>query len=260
MGSTTSGRRAIFCWLLCCTTAFAAKEGTVILHGGGAVPSSVRDRFFELAGGKNSKLLVIPTADSLTPDDDGRLETWQNREPASVALLHADSREQAETETFAEPLRRATGVWISGGRQSVLASTYLRIPVERELSALLKRGGVIAGTSAGAAIQSKVMIVRGEAREGFDFVPNAVIDQHFIARNRQERLWHVLSAHPQRFGIGVDESTAAIICGNRLTVLGKSTVMVFVPAYGNQPRRVEQLKTGDQLDLKPIRAEVTERK
>ena len=247
----------VACLWTCCSLAVAAEEGTVILHGGGDVSAAVRDRFFELAGGKNAKLLVIPTADPETPDDDGRLQTWRNRQPESVALLHAAAREQAEVEAFCEPLKRATGVWISGGKQSVLAATYLRTPVERELSALLKRGGVIAGTSAGAAIQSKVMIVRGEIREGFDLVPHAVVDQHFVARNRQERLWQVLTAHPQRFGVGVDENTAAIIRGDRLTVLGESTVTLCVPARGNQPRRVEQLKPGDMYDLKPLRRPVT---
>lgn len=254
------GRLILVCWLLSCSTPLTAAEGTVILHGGGEVSTAVRNRFFELAGGKRARLLVIPTADPDTPDDDGRLQTWRTRQPTSVALLHAGSREQAELEAFAEPLKQATGVWISGGRQSTLAATYLRTPVERELSALLKRGGVIAGTSAGAAIQSRVMIVRGEVREGFDFVPQSVVDQHFLARNRQDRLWQILAIHPQRFGIGIDEDTAAMIRGDRLTVLGGSTVSICVPAHGNQLRRCEQLKAGDTFDLKPLRAELAERK
>ena len=248
------GQRILVCCLLLGIPPVIAAEGTVILHGGGEVSAAVRDRFFDLAGGKSARLLVIPTADPDTPDDDGRLQTWRARQPAAVSLLHAGSREQAEREEFSKPLKQATGVWISGGRQSVLAATFLRTPVERELSALLKRGGVIAGTSAGAAIQSRVMIVRGEIREGFDLVPHAIIDQHFLARNRHERLWQVLSMHPQRFGIGVDENTAAIIRGDRLTVLGESTVTLCVPAFGNQPRRSEQFKSGATLDLKPWRS------
>jgi cyanophycinase len=253
-------RMCCFVWIACLgfvSTAIAGEEGTVILHGGGNVSSSVRDLFLELSGGKNARLLVIPTADPDTPEDESRLAPWRARQPAAVSLLHANSREVAESEDFAEPLKQATGVWISGGRQHTLAAMYLKTPVERELSALLKRGGVIAGTSAGAAIQSRVMIVRGEVREGFDLVPSCVVDQHFLARNRQDRLWNVLTQNPQRIGIGVDEDTAAVICGDKLTVLGDSTVSICIAPRGNQQRRVQQLKSGDQFDLKPLRTELT---
>jgi cyanophycinase len=244
---------SVACILLCYLSANAAEEGTVVLHGGGTVSSETRDLFLELSGGRSARLLVIPTADPDTPEDDGRVQIWRTRQPASVALLHAKSREQAESEAFAQPLKQATGVWISGGRQGTLASMYLGTPVERELSALLKRGGVIGGTSAGAAIQTRVMIVAGRARDGFDLVPNCVVDQHFLSRNRQERLWNVLALHPQRLGIGIDEDTAAVIRGDRLMVLGESTVTICVAADGSQSRRLEQLKSGDEFDLKSRR-------
>ena len=252
--------RVVLCWAMLAPAFVVADDGTLILHGGGTVSSETRDRFFELAGGSRAKLLVIPTADPDTPEDDGRLDTWRARKPASVALLHAASREQAEAARFAEPLQQATGVWISGGRQSILAAIYLRTPIERELSALLKRGGVIAGTSAGAAIMSRVMIVRGEVREGYDLLPHSVVDQHFAARDRRDRLFKVLVAHPQRFGIGIDENTAAIVRGDRLSVIGESTVSICVAAYEDQPQRIEHLKAGDIFDLKPLRETVTKRK
>ena len=250
-----------FQFVCCCsllTSAIAvADEGTLIVHGGGNVSAEVRDRFLELAGGTHAKLLVIPTADTETPEDDGRLETWRTRKPASVALLHAASRDQAEAERFAEPLKHATGVWISGGKQSVLATTYLKTPVERELSALLKRGGVIAGTSAGAAIMSRVMIVRGEVREGFDLLAHGIVDQHFEARGRQDRLLKVLAAHPQRFGIGVDEDTAAVVRGARLSVIGESTVSIFATKRDEPPQRIGRLKAGEMFDLGPLRESVS---
>ncbi|HLQ46799.1 MAG TPA: cyanophycinase [Planctomycetaceae bacterium] len=252
-------RIAVVAWMLLTPFLACADEGTLILHGGGVVSAEVRDRFFDLAGGPQAKIVVIPTADPDTPEDDARLQTWRARGPASVTLLHAASHEQAERDRFAEPLQQATGVWISGGRQTILAATYLGTPVERELSALLRRGGVIAGTSAGAAIQSRVMIVRGEAREGFDLLANGVVDQHFLARNRQERLLNVLTAHPQRFGIGIDENTAAIVRGERLSVMGESIVTVCIAAHGDQPQRLERLKAGETLDLKPIRAAIADR-
>jgi cyanophycinase len=248
-------------WIACFSlSAYAADPGTVILHGGGTVSSELRDRFVELAGGRAARLLVIPTADPDQPEDDGRLDTWRSRQPASVALLHAGSREQAAQETFAEPLQRATGVWISGGRQSTLAAIYLGTPVERELSALLQRGGVIAGTSAGAAIQSRVMLVRNNVQQGFDLVSHAIIDQHFLVRNRQLRLQQALARHPQHFGLGIDEDTAVLLRGDSLTVLGESTVTLCIPAHGSQPERREELRGGAQFNLQPLRAELAGRK
>src|SRR5687768_4185512 len=75
-----------------------AGEGTLILHGGGNVSSEVRDRFFQLAGGRNARLLVISTADPDTPLDQSRLIPWRNRRPASLALLHAPTPEAAMQE------------------------------------------------------------------------------------------------------------------------------------------------------------------
>jgi len=246
-----------------CLVFFAATaragDGAVVLHGGGNVTTVVKDVMFELAGGKQGKMLVIPTADPDTPEDPSRLEPWQWRGVASVALFHAKTRAQAESEAFVEPLKKATGVWISGGRQGTLAAIYLGTPVERELVNLIKRGGVVGGTSAGAAIQTRVMIVRGEVWKGFDIVPSCIVDQHFLTRNRQDRLWHVLSSYPQHIGIGVDEDTAAVIRGDKLSVVGESTVSICVAGHGGQDRRCQLLKSGDQLDLKPLRDELIKR-
>jgi cyanophycinase len=241
-------------------TAAEKVSGTIILHGGGSIQSVVREKFRELAGGSEARIVVIPTADPDTPLDPIRLEAWQDRNVQSVELLHAASREESEAEAFAEPLRHATGVWISGGWQTRLASTYLRTPVERELGALLQRGGVICGTSAGAAVLSRVMLVRTDVREGFDLLPNTVVDQHFLKRNRQDRLWNVLAQHPDRIGIGVDEDTAAVIQGDRLSVLGESTVSLFLSPYGSQPRHEQQVQPGETVDLQPIRSTLVQRR
>ncbi len=243
----------------CTASAQAGDGGTVILHGGGSIHSELRDRFVELAGGRQAKLLVIPTADPENPLDESRLDYWKRRNPESVALLHADSRPVAEQESFAEPLKHATGVWISGGYQGRLAAMYCGTPVERELAALFQRGGVIAGTSAGAAILSRVMLVRNECQQGFDMVPHCVIDQHFLTRKREPRLWNALANNPDRFGLGIDEDTAAIIHANKLTVFGDSTVTLCIAAHGNQPQRVDRLKAGDEIDLKPLIAELQKR-
>lgn len=230
----------------------AAEPGTLILHGGGNISSALRDRFVEWAGGAQARLVVIPTADPDHPEDVSRLESWRLRQPASVQLLHTSRREEAEKEAFAEPLRQATGVWISGGRQSLLAAIYRETPVERELAAVLRRGGVVGGTSAGAAILSRVMLFRGEIGQGFDLAPDCIIDQHFLARRRQSRLWQAVEQHSERVGVGIDEDTAAIIRGSLLTVEGDSTVTLCLAPRGRRPQSMRELRHGQQIDLREL--------
>jgi cyanophycinase len=231
--------------------------GALVICGGGRIPDSVRDRFFELAGGHRARIVVIPTA-SIYADEPRTLLTldpWKKRGPASVRLLHTRRCEVADDPEFARPLTEATGVWIGGGRQELLAQAYLGTEVERQLLALLQRGGVIGGTSAGAAIMTRVMIEEGKAKaklaQGFDFLPGAVVDQHFMKRNRVSRLLGVLEDHTDLIGFGIDERTALVVNvrDSRLRVLGDSYVFACVPDHDGHPARLEILKPGDEADL-----------
>ena len=115
-------------------------------------------------------------------------------------MLHTRLREKANDPAFVKPITEATAVWLGGGDQVELVAAYRGTVVEREFQALLKRGGVIGGTSAGAAVMSDVMIEGGNPKadvgRGFGFVTNAVVDQHFLRRSRVNRLIGVLSARP----------------------------------------------------------------
>ncbi len=247
------------------------RRGTCILAGGGKLPASIFARFHELAGGKDAVVVLVPTA-SQTADDpkenEDTLRLFRERLPgASISLLHTRDRATADDEAFTAPLRAATGVWIGGGAQERLAAAYLGTRVEQELMALLARGGVIAGTSAGTAIQTRTMIQEGMENPvvatGFDFVPGVVSDQHFVKRNRLPRLLKVLTAHPGLVGIGVDESTAAEIRGDSLRVLGDSKVVLVLPAQKGHDEVVELNEKAEPkdppLDLGEWRRVATER-
>jgi cyanophycinase len=141
-------------------------RGALVICGGGSLPDAVRDRFIELAGGKESRLVVIPTASETaeaTIADPTRQERllapWKLKGAAEVQLLHTRSKEKANEDAFVEPLKKATGVWFGGGDQSKIAEAYLGTAVEREIVALLTRGGVVGGTSAGG---------RGDSIKGDD--------------------------------------------------------------------------------------------
>ncbi len=252
--------------------------GSLVICGGGKMPDPVRARFVELAGGPSARILVIPTAHAYAdgPGVIRAIEAWNGQKVEWIRLLHTRSRQQADDPDFVRPLTEATGVWIGGGRQEMLADAYLGTEVERQLMALLARGGVIGGTSAGAAIMSRMMIVSGrtEAKlgQGFDFLPGVVVDQHFLKRNRIKRLLGVVRSHPDLIGLGIDEQTALVvdIRGKRLHVIGNSYVvacvpessppkageasLVSTPTPGPTTARLEILKPGDEADLSTLRS------
>jgi cyanophycinase len=241
----------------------APPGGALVICGGGAIPERARNRFVELAGGPRARILVIPTAHAIA---DGTtvntvLDPWKDKGAASVQLFHTRSHEMANDVEFVRPLTEATGVWFGGGRQSYLIDAYLGTEVERQLTALLDRGGVIGGNSAGAAVMTRVMITGGRTTasvgQGFDFFPGAVVDQHFLKRNRLGRLLSVLSDHPDLIGLGIDERTALVVNvrSRILNVIGDSYVVACVPGPVGHPARLEILKPGDEANFSHLKDE-----
>ena len=230
-----------------------AQQGTCILAGGGRLTKEILARFVELAGGEKAHIVLIPTASQSADDpkeNDDLVKLWREERGATdVVVLHTRDRSKADDEAFCAPLRAATGVWLGGGTQKNLADAYLGTRVETELMALLARGGVVGGTSAGTAIQTRTMIQEGMENPivatGFDFVPGAISDQHFLKRKRLPRLLKVLGERPGLFGIGVDESTAAEIRGDTLRVIGASKVVLVLGAHDGHDQIVGEFEPDD---------------
>jgi cyanophycinase len=229
--------------------------GALVLVGGGGLPQRVRDYFLELAGGKHARLVVIPTASSKAdkPELLKGFGYWKAQDVESVTMLHTRRREQANDPLFARPLHDATGVWLSGGDQSKLVAAYRGTTVEKELHDLLLRGGVIGGTSAGAAVMSSIMITGGnpapQVDTGFSFLPGVVVDQHLMRRNRVPRLLSALVTHPGYFGLGIDEQTAVVVKGHTLMVLGDADVRICFPPCPMKDAEVTVLHAGEKADL-----------
>jgi cyanophycinase len=234
----------------------SAEDGPLVIVGGGKIPDAVRNRFFELAGGPKAKIVVIPTASASADDPKesaGFREGWEKLKPESVAILHTRDRKTADDPAFSRVLADATAVWLSGGDQSRLTAAYRGTQVEKALAELRRRGGVIGGTSAGAAVQSEIMITGGRTEAttaaGFGWLPGTVVDQHFLKRDRVARLLGVLEKNPNFVGIGIDEGTAVIARDKKLEVLGESYVVVIRLNANTRPLEVKVLKAGDTLSL-----------
>lgn len=226
-----------------------ASAGSLLIAGGGDLPKEIQIRFLELAGGKNARIVVIPTASETADEPEQNIGTYwkgDKENVASIELLHTRSREDANNPVFVKPLDRATGVWFSGGRQSQLASVYRDTLMEDGFRSVLRRNGVVGGTSAGAAVISECMIAHGNPiavmDKGFRLLPRQfVVDQHFKARGRFSRLQGALE--PEQTGFGIDEGTALIVRGNIATVLGEKSVWICKPQ--GEPEGIQSGKTVD---------------
>lgn len=214
-------------------------RGTLLVIGGGA-SDIFYEKFMELVGGADAPIVVIPTAvssDSLTAEDLERFkESFTKLGFKQVTVLHTRDRDMADSKAFVKPLTEAAGVWFSGGRQWRHADSYLDTRTHREFFKLLERGGVIAGSSAGATIQGSYLargdtkkntIMMGDHEEGLGFITNVAIDQHLLARNRQFDMFEILENRPELLGIGLDEDTGIIVEGDQFTVFGTSYVAIY---------------------------------
>jgi cyanophycinase len=236
------------------------KKGALVIVGGGRIPQSIADEFIALAGGPEAPVVYIPTAaedqalNRQTGDESPKLFGLKH-----VTVLHTRDRNEANSETFVAPLRKARGVWFGGGRQWRLVDSYLGTRTEKELRAVLARGGVIGGSSAGATIQGSYL-VRG-AREGNEimmakgyeagmgFLKNVAIDQHINTRKREAHLKEVIAAHPELLGIGLYESTAIVVRGNRFEVIGDGKVAI-TDGRDHNGLSYYLLDAGAQFDLR----------
>ena len=238
--------------------AFGPEKGSLVICGGGILPEALRAKVIDLAGGEHARMVVISTASQTadTPDIETYVAWWRQQKLTELTILHTRSRDVADSERFVEPLARATGVWFMGGNQAWLIDTYSETRTEAEMHKLLERGGAIGGTSAGAAVMTRTMIRRGsptaEVGRGFGFLDGAVVDQHFVRRMRQDRLLKVIEQQPTLVGLGIDEGTALLVQGRKLTVLGESEVRVCFARTESREALVESLRNGDKADMSAL--------
>lgn len=218
--------------------------------GGGALPEPMYQEFLKLTG-PEAKLVIVPTATGREVEADKIQEQWKARGFSDITVLHTRDREVASSPEFYAPLQSATAVWFSGGSQSRIADAYLGTPVEQELYHLLDRGGIIGGSSAGAAIQTKTMIKGGkgqpEISTGFELLPNAILDQHFLKRNRLSRLISAIRSHPDLIGYGIDEGTAILVFDKEYKIIGESYVLRV--AMVNDQIQIDAFEDGDVISL-----------
>lgn len=216
------------------------RAGDLIVIGGGEDKTGDRVILKAVAERARGGRLVIATVASHEPE--GYFEAYTAAFEAlgitDLAELYVNARSDALNPELGEVLTGASGVFFTGGDQLRIASQIGDTPIERAVKALHRKGGVIAGTSAGASAMSETMLVAGPGKEtyrigelhmapGLGLVPDVIIDQHFAERGRHGRLVGAVAHNPRILGLGVDEDTALIVRERRFTVIGAGGVHVF---------------------------------
>lgn len=237
-------------------------RGTVIIQGAGDVSlrkPEVWETFIRLAGGAQANFVFVPTADGAVDLQNRSLEEFPFNRLKHVTVLHTRCRSEADSEAFLAPLRKATGVWFGSGRQFRLIDSYLHTRFVRELKTLLKRGGVIGGWSAGgmvlasqlvhsAILDQRALVGKGY-EEGFGLIAKSVIDQRVGARQKEAELSEVVEVHPELVGLGLDESTAILVRGDVLEVIGPGRVTIS-DNKDHAGKKYYFLRAGDRFNLK----------
>lgn len=260
------------------TSDYGPAKGTLVIVGGGPTANTgIMEKFIELAGGLDAKIVVVPTAGgNKTPTgeikiykEEDVIAAWKKRGVKNVRMLHTHDAKVADTEEFAAPLREANAVWFDGGRQWNIVDSYLNTLTYREFHKVLERGGVIGGSSAGATIQGDYL-VRGaiagpdimmtpekEHERGFNFLRRSAIDQHINTRNRWDDLIPVIKKYPNLLGIGISEGTALIVKGDRFEVMGAWKVAIHDNTRVYQPweKPYFVLSSGDTYNMKSRQVE-----
>jgi cyanophycinase len=193
----------------------------------------------EVARHVRGEKLVVATVASHEPS--GYFESYQQGfegfDVGELVELYIEDRAEASSEEKLRLLDGAAGVFFTGGDQLRISSQIGDTPIERRVREIYEKGGVIAGTSAGASVMSETMLVKGTSSEthrigdlhmapGLGLVQDAIIDQHFAERGRFGRLIGAVAQNPRVLGIGIDEDTAAFIHHDRFDVFGSGGVYI----------------------------------
>jgi cyanophycinase len=196
----------------------------------------IRAKFIELAGGKKARLvLVMPR----TPPDADLADAGAKAAKAwgveKVTVCSPQDRAAAGAQPLLDALRDATGVWFPGGKPQQYAELFVGSRAQPELAAVLERGGVLGGESAGAMIQCESVIPPGDvaqAFQGFGFVRGVTVFPHYGVKFTETTVQKVVADHPALIGLAIRDGAGVVVRGGEAEVIGKADVAVIRRAEG----------------------------
>ncbi|WP_244610720.1 cyanophycinase [Microvirga pakistanensis] len=243
-------------------------KGPLIIIGGGEDKEGERVILREVARRLGGGRLVIATVASHEPE--GYFEAYERAfvdlGVTDLAELYVKDRAETLDPSKLDLLDGAAGVFFSGGDQLRISSQIGDTPVEQRVREIHERGGLLAGTSAGASVMSETMLVKGTSGEsyrigdvhmapGLGLVRNMIIDQHFAERGRFGRLFGAVAHNPRELGIGIDEDTALVFEDERFEVIGSGCVYV-VDGAGVTHSNIAEAEPERSLSMYDVRLHV----
>jgi len=254
--------------LLAAAAAAEDPKGNLLLIGGGDRPHAVMAKFVELAGGPSAPIVILPTA-SGEASTGPRLKREFERGHGCTAVTVANIRipPDAHRQSFVEAIRNARGIFFSGGDQRRIIQALRETPALSALQEAFAAGAVVGGTSAGTACQSPLMLTgegnfslitagNVEVWPGLGLFPGVIVDQHFVARSRHNRLISVVLEHPHLLGVGVDEATAVWVKPDQtFEVVGEGWVVVYDAAAASVNRQRSDAES-ERLGVHNLRTHV----
>lgn len=262
---------------------FSQSKGKLVIVGGVQTPE-IEKKYVELAGGANARIMIIPNAGSDPKECSEEVQLIFDKLGAKSDYL-LFTRATADDEANLKKMEWANAVFFLGGDQVDLTRDMLGTKLLGMVYDIYNKGGVVGGSSAGAAVMSEVMITGNElvnkdstvsfiniekgnveTKQGFGFLKTVIIDQHFLKRKRHNRTISALIEHPTLLGVAIDESTSIIVNpDDTFEVLGTNQVLVYDPTNGTEIRdngkgrigisnmKLDVLISGDKYDLKSKR-------
>jgi cyanophycinase len=221
--------------------------GHLFIIGGGEKTDGLMKELLKVSAvGSDDYVIILP----MSSEDPDSSVIFAKEDFASVGITKVAGFNFTEkgpvTQSRIDSMVKAKLIFITGGDQTRFMKIVGRGPVYKAIHEAYKKGSTIAGTSAGAAVMSKKMITGNnlkhpdysgkfptiepqniEVTEGLGMVDNLIIDQHFIKRQRLNRLISVAIENPDETCVGIDESTAIIVSGNSFTVAGENQVIIL---------------------------------
>jgi len=253
----------MICIVQCTVVDQSMPKGKLIIIGGGSRPDSLVERIIQESGLRTGGYCVILPMSSEDPDSSVYYASQQFLEKGITKLYGFNfKKDQPIKASWIDSIRTANLIYITGGDQARFMNIAAGTEIETAIHDAYQKGCVISGTSAGAAVMSKLMITGNELKHkeysatfqtiepdnieikpGLGLLTDVMIDQHFLIRSRHNRLLTAVIEHPDMTCIGIDESTAILVDGKDVEVLGDSQVLVYRNAAKSKTVKNQKLGT-----------------
>lgn len=221
----------------------------------------ILSKFVELSKQQPGTVGILPSASSIPEEVSADYSSlFHKKGTQQIVVLNVDSREKANDQEMLELASGMSALFITGGDQERLSNMIKGTKLHELLMGKWDSGMVIGGTSAGASIMGRHMIVYSETKvnddrliiqmgKGLGFLENLLIDQHFSQRGRFGRLIGAIAENQELIGIGIDENTAILVSDGKFEVLGEHQVFIIDGKGGSLVDEVESSEGGKEMTI-----------